>query len=214
MSELGKSLLLQAYLRAPCDGEQPALECAARSHQNPVGYGESTPRAPPTILRPPRSLTSTDAHSRSPCLRLHLALTEPTPPTTAPGLGSPQPYRDDRGRQFRPPVTSARGQVGDPTWDKHRTLPSAGGSHGPLRPDVGDGVPFGERVGGIADHFAVPSSPGADVAGVSPVLALTWQGRALRGTGRRDRRPLRSTFESRRRRGWGEPSLGADVGRG
>ncbi len=85
MSELGKSLLLQAYVRAPCHGEQPAPEFAARSlapRQNPVGYGECTPQAPLTILRPHRSLTSTDA------------VAQPFTPAyfcTLPWLGPPRP---------------------------------------------------------------------------------------------------------------------------
>jgi hypothetical protein len=178
MSELGKSLLLQAYVRAPCHGEQPASEFAARLHHARIQSGMARLRSPSAANNPttPSVPHKHRAHSHSPCEHLHLALAGPTPPTTAPGQSSPQPYRDDRGRQFRPPVTSARGQAGDPTWDEHRTLPSAGGSHGSLRPDVGDGVPFGERVGRIADHFAVPSSPGADVAGASPVPTQMWPG--------------------------------------
>ncbi len=159
---------------APClDWTRPAHDCA-RTRFAPAVPGrprQAVPSARVLGTRPSGHPHWDEHHHKLPSARV---------------LGTRPSGRSHLGRA--PPQASvrpylARGQVGDPTWDEHRTLPSAGGSHGSLRPDVGDGVPFGERVGGIADHFAVPSSPGADVAGVSPVSAQSVAGVSPSGIG-------------------------------
>ncbi len=237
MSELGKSLLLQAYVRAECDGSGACRKITPESksvwllpERRRQSYDCIGPSQAPTRTAIPPSTSAPClgwAHPPHDCARNRLAPAVPRRPRqavpSARVLGTRPSGRSELGRApphasvrpcslhaakwairigtstacFRPPVSSARDQAGDPTWDEHhRKLPSV---------HVFSTRPSGRSHLGRAPH--------ASVRRRLPWLTSTRCPRrcTLRGTDRRDRRPLRSTFESRRRRGWGEPSPDADV---